>query len=115
MIDRLLDVPSVSHPQRSWTSFYKALRPIVYSELFRILPRPYEGLEDLWHDIFIRFVRDPSVLRSVMPEARETYIRVATRRHALNYLRSRKRQEAAVARIPGKTTPDSVALADAEL
>jgi hypothetical protein len=55
-------------------------------------PRGAE-LEDLWHDMFITFLREPSILKSVVPEARETYVRVATRRHALNHLRCRSTKQ----------------------
>jgi len=70
-----------------WNRLYRALRPIVYSELFRVLPRPYFGAEDIWHDLFVRIMEEPQLLGEVSPGARETYIRVAARRRALDYLR----------------------------
>jgi RNA polymerase sigma factor (sigma-70 family) len=77
-------------------------------------PRGAE-LEDLWHDMFIKFLREPSILKSVVPEARETYVRVATRRHALNHLRGRRRHEAPIARLPTSEASETVGTTDARL
>jgi RNA polymerase sigma factor (sigma-70 family) len=110
-----LAIPTEGDPSRAWAPLYSAIRPLVYSELFRILPYPYEDLEDLWHDLFIRFVRDPSILASVVPQSRETYVRVATRRRALNYVRDRRRRDAAVARLPVVSVSDSVPASDARV
>lgn len=81
-------LPSEGEDTEAWATLYRLLRPIVYSELLRVLPRPFEGAEDLWHDLFLRFMYEPSRLRGIVPGARERYVRVAARHRALNYLRS---------------------------